>query len=103
MHLQITHLTTFVAVVQHGSMTTASSELPCALSTVSTHVATLERQIGARLLLRHEDGCTPTATGQVVATLAHDLLRVHERIVTAPQQQDVGHRAKRPPDPAPEC
>lgn len=76
--VQLTHLATFVAVVEHGSMTTASAALPCA---VSTHVALLERRLDVRLLQRSADGCTPTPAGLVVARRAAEILALHTRMV----------------------
>lgn len=77
----ITHLATFVAVVEHGSMTTASSALPCAVSTVSAHVACLERRLEVRLLERGTDGCTPTPAGLLVAARAAEILALHARLL----------------------
>lgn len=82
MHVDLTHLATFVAVVQHGSMTTASTALPCAVSTVSSHCAQLERRLDVQLLRRDADGCTPTATGVLVARRASEILDLHARMVT---------------------
>lgn len=79
--VQLTHLATFVAVVEHGSMTTASSALPCAISTVSAHVAHLERRLDVRLLQRGTDGCTPTPAGRLVAERAAEILALHTRLV----------------------
>ncbi|WP_203667925.1 LysR family transcriptional regulator [Cellulomonas pakistanensis] len=81
MHLSITHLATFLAVVQHGSMTTAAIALTYSLSTVSAHVTHLERQLRTRLLRRTANGCEPTAAGQQVAEKAAELLEVHRDIV----------------------
>lgn len=79
--VQLTHLATFVAVVEHGSMTTASAALPCAVSTVSAHVAQLERRLDVRLLQRGTDGCTPTPAGLLVAERAAEILALHTRMV----------------------
>lgn len=79
--VQLTHLATFVAVVEHGSMTTASSALPCAISTVSAHVAHLERRLDVLLLQRGTDGCTPTPAGRLVAERAAEILALHTRLV----------------------
>ncbi|NHT19384.1 LysR family transcriptional regulator [Cellulomonas sp. IC4_254] len=107
--VQLTHLATFVAVVEHGSMTTASAALPCAVSTVSTHVALLERRLDVRLLQRSADGCTPTPAGVVVARRAAEILALHTRMVAEaragsatalPTQRDAPHPAAAGPGSA---
>lgn len=80
-HLSITHLTTFVAVVQYGSMSAAAIALTYSLSTVSTHVTQLERQLRTRLLERGPDGCAPTPAGRTLAHRAADLLDLHDEIL----------------------
>ncbi len=83
MHLSITHLVTFSAVVQHGSMTTAAMVLTYSLSTVSAHVTHLERQLRTPLFHRGADGCEPTAVGRELASYARDLIDLHDRIVVS--------------------
>lgn len=80
-HLSITHLATFLAVVQYGSMTTAAIALTYSLSTVSAHVTQLERQLRARLLRRSADGCEPTPVGREVADRAAELIDLHAEIL----------------------
>lgn len=80
-HLSLTHLSTFVAVVQHGSMTTASMTLMYSLSTVSEHVTRLERQLQVSLLHRTADGCVPTQEGRRLARRAAAMLDLHDEIV----------------------
>ncbi len=81
MHLSITHLVTFSAVVQYGSMTTAAIALTYSLSTVSAHVTHLERQLRTPLFNRGADGCEPTAAGRELVNYARDLIALHDRIV----------------------
>lgn len=83
MHLSITHLATFLAVVQYGSMTAAAMALTYSLSTVSAHVTQLERQLRIRLLRRGTEGCEPTAAGREVADRAVELLTLHDDIVVS--------------------
>ncbi len=80
-HLSITHLTTFLAVVQYGSMTTAAIALTYSLSTVSTHVTQLERQLRTQLLERGPDGCELTPAGRALAERAVELLDLHDAIL----------------------
>jgi DNA-binding transcriptional LysR family regulator len=88
-HLSITHLVTFSAVVQYGSMTTAAMALTYSLSTVSAHVTHLERQLRTPLFHRGADGCEPTAAGRELASHARDLIDLHDRIVIRASR---GHR-----------
>lgn len=92
-HLSITHLSTFVAVVQCGSMTTAAVTLTYSLSTVSGHVTSLERQLHTRLLCRQADGCVPTAAGRAVAARAAALLDLHDTLVSSAQVLDASSGA----------
>lgn len=102
-HLSITHLSTFVAVVQYGSMTTAAVSLTYSLSTVSGHVTSLERQLRTRLLCRQADGCVPTVAGRAVADRAAALLELHDSLVSSTQLVDPradDGAAAAPPAPA---
>lgn len=80
-HLSITHLTTFVAVVQYGSMSAAAIALTYSLSTVSTHITQLERQLRTRLLERGPDGSAPTPAGRTLADRAAELLDLHDELL----------------------
>lgn len=93
-HLSITHLATFLAVVQHGSMTTAAIALTYSLSTVSSHVTHLERQLRIRLLRRTAEGCEPTVAGRQVADKAAELLEVHRELLASVEPRPIG-----PPNP----
>ena len=67
---------TFVTVCDAGSLSAAAQTLGYSQSAVSRQVATLEREVGARLLERLPRGVRPTAAGQ--ALLPHARLVVGE-------------------------
>lgn len=61
--LQLSWLTSFVAVVDHGGFTAAARAVGRSQPRVSSHVAALERMLGSPLLERTSRGVTPTAAG----------------------------------------
>lgn len=73
MNLQL--LTTFVEVVEQGSITAAASRLGYTQPAVSRHVATLELELGRPLLLRGTRGVTPTEHGAALVRHATAILR----------------------------
>jgi DNA-binding transcriptional LysR family regulator len=68
--------TSFVTVCDRGSISAAASELGYTQSAVSRHVASLEHEMGARLLERLPRGVRPTEAGE--AMLRHARLVVGE-------------------------
>jgi DNA-binding transcriptional LysR family regulator len=73
--IELRDLRALLAVVRSGSFTLAAAELGYTQSAVSQHVATLERELGQRLLLRRP--VRPTPAGERLAEhAARILLRV---------------------------
>src|SRR4051794_13153204 len=60
---------TFRAVAHHGSFSLAADALALSQPAVSQHVAALERELGAQLLVRGRGGVHPTEAGE--ALLGH--------------------------------
>jgi DNA-binding transcriptional LysR family regulator len=73
-------LRTFVAVVECRSFTAAARELGYVQSTVTGHVQTLERRLGARLLDRLPTGAVPTEAGLRLLPYAEQLLGLRARM-----------------------
>ena len=73
--LSIRQLEIFVALVEHGSFTKAARQLGLSQSTVSGHIADLEKRLGVRLVGRERSGTTPTGAGEVLLKPARDALR----------------------------
>jgi DNA-binding transcriptional LysR family regulator len=67
-------LETFLAVVDRGGFTAASEQVHRSQSRVSAHIASLERQLGVRLLDRSRRPATPTAAGEVFARYAREIV-----------------------------
>ncbi len=58
------HLWEYVRVADRGSFTAAARELHLTQSTLSKHVAALEREFGAELLVRDRAGVSMTEAGE---------------------------------------
>src|SRR4051794_22900104 len=71
--MDLRQLNAVVAVADHGSFSAAADALHTVQSNVSTHVARLERELGAPLIDR-SDGCRLTEEGQAVVERAR---RIH--------------------------
>jgi DNA-binding transcriptional LysR family regulator len=63
----LTQLHVFLAIIEHGSLTSAASELDLSQSAVSHALAELERNLGVRLLERGRFGAKPTMVGERIA------------------------------------
>jgi len=72
--LNLTHLRTFVAVIQEGHVTRAAERLHISQPTASHHLRALEEQLGLPLFTRSFRGLTPTAAGARLAVGATKLL-----------------------------
>ena len=62
--INLNRLTTFVAVVEAGSLTAAAERLGLAKSMVSKHMQLLEREVGVGLLLRSTRKLSLTEAGR---------------------------------------
>jgi DNA-binding transcriptional LysR family regulator len=67
-------LETFLAVVDRGGFTSAAEQVHRSQSRVSAHIASLERQLGVRLLDRTRRPAAPTAAGEIFARYARDIV-----------------------------
>jgi DNA-binding transcriptional LysR family regulator len=67
-------LETLLAVVRAGGFTAAADELSLSQSTVSAHLAELEKLAGTVLFERRPTGAVPTAAGRRLAERAPDIL-----------------------------
>jgi DNA-binding transcriptional LysR family regulator len=67
-------LAVYARVVTAGSISAAAAQLGASKSTVSARVASLEEQVGARLLVRSRLGVRPTLAGERLATAARGLM-----------------------------
>ena len=72
--MELVHLRTFLAVVEHRGFRNAARRLYLSQPAVSRQVAELERSVGVPLLERTPGGVEPTAAGLVLAEQAQHLL-----------------------------
>jgi len=73
--IRLDYLSTFIDVVDKGSLLAAAEALGASVSTVSKQVEGVETYFGARLLNRHASGVKPTRAGRLVYSCAKDVLR----------------------------
>ncbi len=73
--LSIRQLEVFVTLVDQGSFTQAARHMGLSQSTVSGHIADLEKRLGVRLVGRERSGVTPTGAGEILLRPARDALR----------------------------
>ena len=84
--METAHLHEFAKVAECGSFTAAARELHLTQSTLSKHVALLEREFGADLFVRDRSGVSLTEAGGVLYAQARQmekLLRATELLVRA--------------------
>lgn len=72
-------LRSFLAVARAGGFTRAAARLGVQQSTISQHVAKLERAAGRQLLVRDTHGVALTADGEAMAGFARSILAEHDR------------------------
>jgi DNA-binding transcriptional LysR family regulator len=84
-------LVVFEAAARHRNLTAAGAELCIAASAVSRHVATVERETGLILFIRHGNRLELTSTGQRLADAVGAGLG-HVRDVLASLKQRSVHR-----------
>ncbi|GLK79390.1 MULTISPECIES: LysR substrate-binding domain-containing protein [Methylopila] len=77
-HLDLDALATLIAVVDTGGFTAAANRLGRTQSAVSAKIATLEAELGHRLLDRGRGGAAPTEMGSVLLGYARRLLQVED-------------------------
>ncbi|MBL9110294.1 MAG: LysR family transcriptional regulator, partial [Myxococcales bacterium] len=70
----IAELRTFLAVIEHGSFSSAARKLGRVQSAVSQTIATLEEGLGVKLFDRGTKRPTPTDAARVLAVSAHKVL-----------------------------
>lgn len=77
------HLDVLRAVVRHGGVHAAARSLRLAPSTVSSHLAGLQRSLGAALVRRRGRGLEPTEAGRAVAAAADEVAAAASRLLAA--------------------
>jgi DNA-binding transcriptional LysR family regulator len=78
--MNLAQLRAFATVVHSGSVSDAAVQLGLTQSAVSHALASLERELGARLIIRDRAGCLPTELGTRILPDAGEALRHADRI-----------------------
>src|SRR5690242_292627 len=101
--MDLRQLNALLAVAEHGSFSAAARALHTVQSNVSTHVARLERELGATLIDRATGGLTEE--GEVVAARARriqseldaltaDVASLHDEVAGAVRAGVIGTTAR---------
>ena len=72
----LNELQSFVAIVEHGSLTAAARQRQLPKSTLSRHLARLEDSLGQALFLREANRLIPTETGRTFRDYARSILEL---------------------------
>jgi LysR family transcriptional regulator, benzoate and cis,cis-muconate-responsive activator of ben and cat genes len=78
--MNLRQLEYFLTVTAEGSFSKAAAVLHMTQPPLSQSVLQLEKQLGVQLLLRHRQGVSPTAAGELLAAQGQQLLRWSERV-----------------------
>lgn len=84
------HLLYFWTVVRAGSIGRASEQLRLAPPTVSAQLASLEANLGEKLLIRSARGVQPTEVGQVVFRYAEDIFALGREMLDTVRGRPMG-------------
>lgn len=74
-------LEVLVSVIRHSSFSKAADELFLTQPTVSTHIGTLEEELGVQLVTRGHKTVYPTQAGTVLYEYANGLLRMRDNVL----------------------
>lgn len=83
MDIDIKELEAFSSVVEKGSFSRAAHALYLTQPTVSAHIASLERKLGVRLLVRTTKEIYPSDAGKLLYEYAREILRLRSGAVQA--------------------
>ena len=78
--MNLRQLEYFLTVAAEGSFTRAAAVLHMTQPPLSQSVLQLEKHLGVQLLIRHRQGVSPTAAGELLAAQGRQLLRWSERV-----------------------
>lgn len=79
MNLDVESLRTFLAVLDHGGMTSAAAHLGLSQSAVSWKMKRFEARVGRPLLIRDGHDFRPTREGRVLLDDARTIVELHDR------------------------
>ncbi len=86
--MEIKQLRSFAAVVRFGSFTKAAEHTYLSQPTISTHIRTLEEELGTQLLLRNTKNLQVTSKGQELYDCACRMIELHDNLLQRWSQKD---------------
>lgn len=86
--MNLAQLRAFAGVAEAGSVTDAATQLGLTQSAVSHALASLERELGSRLIVRDRSGCSLTGLGARLLPDATEALRYADRIAEVAAAED---------------
>jgi DNA-binding transcriptional LysR family regulator len=86
--LNITHVRSFVHVIDSGSITAAAPLLGYSQPGLSQRIRVFEHTLGRRLLIRGSQGVKPTPAGTSVLPYARMLLAIYEAMRDEANRQE---------------
>jgi LysR family transcriptional regulator, low CO2-responsive transcriptional regulator len=95
MAVTLTQLSAFLTVVRRGSVTAAAEDLFVTQPSVSAAIAALEREVGAKLVVRDGRGLRPTDAGAAFAPYAAHVLGLLEQGERAAREAEGGRASLR--------
>jgi len=81
--MDLKQLEAFVYVVKLGSFSKAAQTLYLTQPTISAHVASLERELGLKLIIRTTKEVSPSEAGRVLYTYAQNMLKLRDESIEA--------------------
>src|SRR5262245_53712493 len=94
MNLDLDHLRSLVAVIDHGGFTVAAKHLGRTQSALSMQIARLEETAGHQLLRRGRAGVSPTPEGERLLGYARRMLVLHDEAVQALRPSQLAGRVR---------
>ena len=76
--MDIRQLKVFLTVIENHSFSKAAEKLYLTQPTVSAHIASLEKELGTKLIVRFPKGAFPTEDGVLLKEYAKDILALHD-------------------------
>ena len=81
--MDLKQLEAFVYVVKLGSFSKAAQTLYLTQPTISAHVASLERELGLKLIIRTSKEVSPSEAGRVLYSHAQNMLKLRDEAIEA--------------------
>ena len=85
--MQIKQLEALVNVIDFGSFSKAAEASYLSQPTISSHIRTLEREVGTKLVIRSTKEIYPSHAGKVLYEYAKEILKLRERAIVDLKQE----------------